>query len=1016
VPEVREEVVNVKLAEILSRDFGVDARAERVRGRRRPDIRCYYRGFIVGIEASYDKVDAERDAEERIRQGLADVALALWIKQRFRDVPEPELDRAIRASRFGVKVFVPVEVRGTLLQYIERDIKKRAEPATGWFEDVDLPTVKAIVESSIDFLVREEEVRKLMEDAKSRFKNFIDALKGLDRNGAIREMLYGILYKLYGLSVAEARDPDVAFGHAALSIMLSTVFYEHVRNAHPELRPVLEYVERLGPIEGLREALRDLLRIDYRVAVELAMEILGVLPPNVSYRVRELVDLAVRIASNRALLRRDFAGRLYHEVTGDIALRKGFATFYTEVPAAYLLASLAVRSLLDLDVRSPKTLSREEANRLVERVRSAKVGDLACGSGTLLTASYSALMRTATLLKFYHNLEEVDLDSVGKALVEEGVYGIDALRYASQVTAVNLALVGPSTVTKENVYTIYLGYIPEMKRAWLGSLELLNSVGKVGGLLAYMEGGLRGAAEKVSLEGSEGRFSIPESFDLVIMNPPFTRATGRTEGFGGERGLFGFIVDKDARKSLLKAYGGARDSVREDLRRIAKASADSLPSVIRHLVLDEPEELDQYLAIGQAGEGLLFLYLAYRYVKNGGVIAFVLPRSLLAGASWFLARALLASKFHLKYVVVSSDPEGGYNFSEGTSLSETLIVAKRVDTHSDSEETVFVNLLRKPSTALEAVALAEEVGKVALSGDVALIEVGQGKALVYKVRRRQLLNYIDNWNRLVAVPDIELLNSALHLLESGELPYVGVRVPLTWFNDVVAAMGIDPTEYHEHFSLVKVVTPYPVVHGGEETVRLRILVEPNVYAHPKTSKAGSIFERYSGRVLVPDRIWWDTAHVVSMYSRVPVLSNIFYAVRLKVPDNLRECAEKALTLWLNTTWGLLTVLVSRQETRGRWTRLKKAHWRLLKVLDVTSLDSNTLRKLSEVFDRYAERTPRRIPEQFNPSNPDPVRLGIDRDFVKALNPSVDEEALKRGLVELYKRIDIAFKLWVGGPQ
>jgi len=71
--------------------------------------------------------------------------------------------------------------------------------------------------------------------------------------------------------------------------------------------------------------------------------------------------------------------------------------------------------------------------------------------------------------------------------------------------------------------------------------------------------------------------------------------------------------------------------------------------------------------------------------------------------------------------------------------------------------------------------------------------------------------------------------------------------------------------------------------------------------------------------------------------------------------------------------------------------------------------------LAEVFDRYAERPLRRIPEQFNPNNPDSVRLGMDRDFVKAVNPSVDEETLERGLVELYKHIDTAFRLWIGHP-
>jgi len=84
--EVHESVINVILADILSRDFGIDCRAERVSGRKRPDIRCFYRGLKVCIEASYDQSDAEKDARGRLEQGLADVAIALWIKKRFKDV------------------------------------------------------------------------------------------------------------------------------------------------------------------------------------------------------------------------------------------------------------------------------------------------------------------------------------------------------------------------------------------------------------------------------------------------------------------------------------------------------------------------------------------------------------------------------------------------------------------------------------------------------------------------------------------------------------------------------------------------------------------------------------------------------------------------------------------------------------------------------------------------------------------------------------------------------------------
>ena len=255
MPEVSEEVINVKLADILRKDFGIDARAERVKGRRRPDIRCYYKGFIIGIEASYNKNDAEKDAETRIEQGLVDIALALWIKEKFKDMPEEQLYEAIKKSLYSVKVFTLRDISITLLQFLEKSVERKAESATGWFEDVNLPSIKMIIEHSIGFMIKEEEVQTLMEKAETKFNDFIETLRNLDPKGIIRENLYGILYRLYGLSVAEKRDPEVMFGHAALSILLSTVFYEHIRNAHPELQPVTSYVKLHGSIEGLRKAL-----------------------------------------------------------------------------------------------------------------------------------------------------------------------------------------------------------------------------------------------------------------------------------------------------------------------------------------------------------------------------------------------------------------------------------------------------------------------------------------------------------------------------------------------------------------------------------------------------------------------------------------------------------------------------------------------------------------------------------------------------------------------------------------
>lgn len=244
---------------------------------------------------------------------------------------------------------------------------------------------------------------------------------------------------------------------------------------------------------------------------------------------------------------------------------------------------------------------------------------------------------------------------------------------------------------------------------------------------------------------------------------------------------------------------------------------------------------------------------------------------------------------------------------------------------------------------------------------------------------------------------------------------VRVSIPVVLFNDIINTLGIVVHQFHDYFKLVDTPTPYPIIHGGGEEVRRKMLVQPNAYAFPMSDRARELFMRFSGRVLVPDRIRWDTAHVVAMLSQVPVLSNIFYTVKLRVPPDVEEYANKALVLWFNTTWGLLTVLTNREETEGTWTRVKMAQWRLLPVLDVTSLDVNTLKRLADVFDKYANAPLRRIPEQFNPSNPENnIRLEIDKEFIKALNPSISDAVIEYGLRELYEAIHGYLKQWTAG--
>src|SRR5207248_9872124 len=112
------------------------------------------------------------------------------------------------------------------------------------------------------------------------------------------------------------------------------------------------------------------------------------------------------------------------------------------------------------------------------------------------------------------------------------------------------------------------------------------------------------AAEGMGEKDRESWAALPHaSFDLVVMNPPFTRAT----------------VHEADRLNVPNPMFAAFTSSAEEQGLMADATKRLTAGTSAH---------------GNAGEASIFLVLADRKLKQGGLLALVMPMSLMVGESW----------------------------------------------------------------------------------------------------------------------------------------------------------------------------------------------------------------------------------------------------------------------------------------------------------------------------------------------------------------------------------------------
>jgi hypothetical protein len=214
------------------------------------------------------------------------------------------------------------------------------------------------------------------------------------------------------------------------------------------------------------------------------------------------------------------------------------------------------------------------------------------------------------------------------------------------------------------------------------------------------------------------------------------------------------------------------------------------------------------------------------------------------------------------------------------------------------------------------------------------------------------------------------------------------RLPLCPLQQL-GELGPDVRDIYDGFEILEgasTPTDYPAFWGHDAATVTTLHQSPNAYLAPlrrprpkRPLRDAKLLWSRAGKVLIADRMWLNTQRLTAVLLPEPVLSNVWWPLKLR--DGLDDRHAKVLTLWLNSTLGLLLLLANRVETRGAWVQFKKETLHNLPVLDVRKLKAGQLKRLTDAFDRLAKVPLRPLPQMAD----DEGRAAIDDAIRRALN-------------------------------
>ncbi len=766
---------------------------------------------------------------------------------------------------------------------------------------------------------------------------------------------------------------------AILILINAFIFHEHLAGSRGALGEVRNTAELRWASSSLsKTAILDewqkILQVNYWSIFDIARRILEKLPATQSGKLfAQLANTAYILLENNLVRSHDLTGTVFQRLIAD---RKFLAAFYTTPASAALLVGLAVNTDTLLNKRD---WSKPEA------VKSLRIADFACGTGTLLTSAYQRISQL-------HELHGGNTEEIHASMMARSLVGCDILPAAAHLTATMLSGAYP-LVQYDNsaIFTAPYG-VQDDSTVALGSIDLMRDMA----LLAGSEVTAKAIDATQISEVDIWRFAPHESFDMVLMNPPFTRPNNH------ERRI------PDTPNPNFAAFGASAAE--------QKAMAKQAKALTKNTV-----------AHGSAGEASTFMALADRKIKLNGMLALVMPVTLLSGSSWEKCRNRLANAYdNLIVVSIAGVNNAPLSFSADTGMGECLVIGRRSE--RPSKRAAFVTLNEAPSYSMYSLAIAAQIRHLIKDVGLRALEDGPtggndltfGNDIIGQALDAPLPSS-GSW-KVARIVDISLAQSAYQLASQKRLwlptqiEADALELPMTTVSRIgkigpyhlqVSRKYSDGT--HRPFELRPLqgdkVPTYPVLAAHNAKRERTMMFEADhdgIPYRPKSKTQQALVDQEVKNVFASashchsnlDFRFNSQSTAMQFTARKTIGGTAWISIQMATPAQ-----EKALVVWANTTLALLMFWWHASKQQPGRGRLTKTTLSTLPVLDVSALGPAQLQQAAQIFDDMNQLPLRPMHELDLDEN----RKELDRAFYGAVLGVADSLLADGGPLDILRQ-------------